>query len=165
MKSMSRYAPITFTAVITFGIAVSLGGCSSDTTDAGTDGGSSPIEQAVTTSGTTTTPDADDATNAQDIVDEDGEVPDWLAEGFPLYPGSRVAASGESGDLIIISFSVPNAEQQEIYEWFVEQYSVNGWEASYIDDEHGSFEADNADGRTASINVTKSTFVISASQG
>ncbi len=163
MKIMSRYAQIPLTVVIALGIGTSLSGCSSDTNDKSTDGGSSQIEQDATTDAVENVP-AENA-SSKDIVDEDGDIPAWLAEGFPLYPGSRVAASGESGDVTIISFSVPNAEEQEIYDWFVEKYSENGWASSYLDDESKSFEAENADGRTASVNVTKATFVISASQG
>ncbi len=163
MKSTSRYAHLSLTVALALGIGISLGGCSTEPNETSTDGGPSQIEQDATTNGTEHTP-AEDAAS-KDIVDEDGEIPDWLAAGFPLYPGSRVAASGESGDFTIISFSVPSAEAQEIYDWFVEKYSEDGWVASYLDDESMSFEAENADGRSASINVTKSTFVISATQG
>ena len=107
-------------------------------------------------------PAADGDTDAQDIEDEDGELPDWLSEGFPLYPGSRVAASSEVGDIAIVSFSVPNAEAQEIFDWFIAQYSAEGWVTDYVEPDGMALEATNADGRNASIDVTKSTYVISA---
>lgn len=163
MKKRSHSAQVPLAVALVMGIGLSLGGCAAEPTDNGGGAGSSQTEQGATIDGGEKAP-AEDA-GSKGFIDEDGEVPDWVAAGFPIYPGSVVAASGGAGDKTMISFSVPNADEQTIYEWFVEQYSQDGWEIRNPDDVHSDFDATNTDGREAYFNVTDATFVMSVSKG
>jgi len=163
MKNTSHSAQSLLSAAVVLGLGVSLAACSTQPTNDDSSAVSSQTEQVETSDGEVSAPAED--TVSQGFVDEDGDVPDRVADGFPIYPGSEVAAAAESGDKTIISFSVPSAEAQAIYDWFGDEYSQNGWEARNMDDENMSFAADNTDGRSATINVTKSTFAMSAGQG
>ena len=146
---------------ITLGVSLALGGCAAETADIEND--TSQTDEGGSTDAGENAP-ADDA-GSEGFVDKKALVPDWVAAGFPIYPGSVSAASGESGGSTMISFSVPDSDEQTIYDWLVEQYSQNGWEARNLDDDNSGFDATNADGREAYFNVTKATFVMSVSQG
>jgi hypothetical protein len=163
MKKPSLHARVPLALATVLGLSITLAGCSSDPEEPAGAADSSQTTQAAT-------PPADENPPADDtpdggLVDEDNVVPDWVTEGFPIYPDSRVAASSDGGTTFIVSFSVPAAEERTIYDWFVDQYSQNGWVGRDFVEDSGSFEADNADGRTVSIDVTKSTFVMTAQQG
>lgn len=159
----SAHAPLLIALVL--GVGLSLGGCATQPADSGGTSNSSQEDPGTPSDGDNS--GTSDGDSSQGFVDEDGDVPDWVAAGFPIYPGSVAAGSGEAGDLTIISFSVPDvgSDGQELYAWFVDQYSQNGWSTSGLDDEHMSFEASNTDGRTASLNITKATYVMSVSKG
>lgn len=165
MKNTAHFAQVPLAIVLVLGVSISLGGCAAETTDTTSGSGTSQSDQGNSTDAGEQAPA--EGADSKGFVDPDGEVPDWVAAGFPIYPGSEVAASGEASGLTIISFSVPSvdADGEELYNWFVEQYGQNGWTARNLDAEHMSFDAENSDGRTSSVNVTKATFVMSVSKG
>lgn len=164
MKNTTLSARATLAVAVALGIGISLGGCAAGSADNDSGAGSSQTEQGTTT-------DSGDApadnASSDGFVDPDGEVPDWVAAGFPIYPGSEVAGFDEISGVTMISFSVPSVDPdgKDLYNWLVDQYSQNGWTTRNLDDEHMSFDADNADGRIASINVTKATYVMTAEKG
>ncbi len=161
MFNTAHNARVALSVAIVLGVGFSLGGCAAE--QAGDGGGTSQTDQGSSADSGDKAP-ADDA-GAKGFVDEDGDVPDWVAAGFPIYPGSKAAASAKASGITIISFSVPKSDEQTIYAWFVDQYSQNGWSATNLDDAHHSFDATNTDGSTSAVNVTKATYVMSVSQG
>ncbi len=155
MKTTSRFAHTPLAIALALGIAVALGGCASEPIVDGGDTGSSQSGENTPAEGASST----------GFTDKKGLVPDWVAEGFPIHPNSVSAGAGEAGGETMISFSVPNVDEQDLYDWFIEQYSQNGWEAHDLDPVSYDFSATNADGRKAYVNVTKSTFVMSVKRG
>lgn len=140
------------------GTGLALGGCASTPADETT--GESATEQTQGESTAEEQP-ADEGGAAGGVVDEDGEIPGWMLDAFPLYPGSEVAGAGESGGMTMISFFAPD-DEATLYAWFIEQYGQNGWTVTETDDESSAVTATHADGYEAWINVTDATYVIEA---
>lgn len=161
MGSTLKFARAPLGIAILLGASLTLGGCAPEPGTPNTD---APASDQSSSNGATENPPADDS-GPKDLVDDEGIVPDWFPGEFPLYPGSVSAGFGEVADKTMISFSVPGSDEETIFQWFVEQYSQNGWEAHNLDEVSSDFDAINADGREAYINVTKGTYVISASRG
>ncbi len=153
-----NYATRSLIVALALGVGVAIGGCAS--TPADETAGDSATEQTQGESRAEEQP-AEEGGAAADIVDEDGEIPGWMLDAFPLYPGSEVAGAGESGGMTMISFFAPD-DEATLYAWFIEQYGQNGWTVTETDDENSAVSATYADGHEAWINVTKATYVIEA---
>ncbi|MDN5894925.1 MAG: hypothetical protein L0H93_12980 [Nocardioides sp.] len=95
----------------------------------------------------------------------DKQIPGWMAAAFPIYPNAEIAASAESGETTIVSFSTPESDDQVLYSWFLEHYAQAGWTIENMDEVHSKIDANHTSGHTVSINVTDGTFVLMATQG
>lgn len=86
---------------------------------------------------------------------EDDELPSWIADAFPIYPGSTVAAVDKVADTSMASFFTPSDDGQAVYQWFIEQYGQNGWTIDSTNDDSMDLYASHADGLSAYVNVTQ----------
>lgn len=154
MKNTSHSAKTSLAVALVLGIGIALGGCAAEPVT----GGSGPDSAQ-------TDPGAKPDTNDKGSVDKNADVPGWVIDGFPLYPGSENYAVTESYGTQILGFTVPKSDEATIYQWFVEQYSQNGWESYDHNDETSDFGATHADGREVYINVTQASYVMTAKQG
>lgn len=167
MKNTPCTARVPLALALAFGLGIALGGCAAEPAGGGDTEGSSQTEQGTTT-GTDNEAPIEDA-GSKGFIDEDNEVPGWLADAFPIFPESRVAGASEVSGVTIISFFTPSPDDQAVYSWFVDQYSQNGWTVDKTDEKNLRIVAGHESGHTADINVTQATgnatWVISAEQG
>lgn len=162
MNATSKIARTSLAIAVVLGISFSLGGCAAEPAVNDGGAGKSQTDQGATSDGADKAPRNE--VNSHGFVDKKGEVPDWVADGFPIYPGSVFYAGSESHGTQILGFSVSDADEQTIYKWLVEKYSQDGWQARNFDEVSSDFDAIHADGREAYINVTQSSFVMTAKQ-
>lgn len=162
MKHLTGSTPLSLALALAVGVTLSLSGCAPEPAGNGGDTGTSQTEPDAATDNAEKPADGP---NEYGFIDEDGAVPDWVAEGFPLYPGSVNYAVTEAAGSQILGFTVPNVDEATIYQWLVDQYSQNGWESYDHNDETSDFGATHADGRETYINVTQSSYVMTAKQG
>ncbi len=179
---------------VALGVGLVLGACSADQATGGTSA-SEPTSLARAADGATDA-SVDDAASGEagvgeaseaeapgtdaasddvasedaDSEDSDDELPGWIADAFPIYPGSTVAAVDSSGETSIASFFTPSDDGEAVYQWFLDQYGQDGWTIDNTNDESMDLSASHVDGLTASVNVTQpdglnASWVMTAARG